>query len=283
MIFALKELKSKQRFSTLTLLNTLTGAPHFPRDEQAPQLSHRFAESGQDCIQIARMTQDEECPLSPVLDYKESQYLDVRLHFPHALNDDVVWETCDALRTLIARKEISARQIHLMGKNRLAPYVEKAVLTFRNAIVVSRERRATGNSQAPVMLVADNPSMGSVDAALSTPGLVESDEQPRLVRQSSSALPLYLNDERTPLLPESAFGDEPKAQKNHIVYRFKTAFRRLVNGLFSIFWLRDRRSSPQCRGTTTETQFEEAAQQGAFYSGINSGRAANREAVHDMA
>lgn len=228
------------------------------------------------------MTQDEECPPSPVLDYKQSQYLDVRLHFPHVLDDDVVWDTCDALRTLITRKEISARQIHLMGKNRLAPYVEKAVLTFRNAMYVSRERRAASNSQVPVIIAADNPSIESIGAALSTPGMAESDEGPRLVVQPSSASLLYLNDEHTPLLPESAFGDEPKAQKSHIVYRFKTAFRRLVNGLFSIFRLRGRGSSPQCRGTTTGTQFEEAAQQGAFYSGINSGRVANQGTVHDM-
>lgn len=199
------------------------------------------------------MAQDEEAPLSPVLDYKQQQYLDVRLHFPHELNDNTIWETCDALRTLVTKKEISARQIHLIGKNRLAPYVEKAARTFHSAFLESRERRKYSNSQVSTMPAVETPSF---DVALAAPSLEELNQELRPAVQSQLAPSLYLPapaslmfrvDEHTLLLPQTTFIDGGKARPTSIAYRLKTVIQRLFRGLASIFRKLDHVSGPECR------------------------------------
>lgn len=207
-------------------------APKFPKD-QIPQLSFRMGNSRPECIHIARMVgQEEDCPPSPIEDIRRQQYLDVRLHFSEELTYQKVLETCDALKVLKSSDMGSMRHIALIGKNRMAPHVEKAASMVQDAWLEFKRRR-------------DRQSITSLEVnqgmqRLLPPSPIHSPAQ--CASSASSTLSPSYNEE-TPLLPMAKSPeptpDEPTSVRYH--------FRMLMRGLGKIFMDLLKRLIPRIR------------------------------------
>lgn len=232
LIWALGQLKDQRSFSTLRLKTMIRKAPRFPKD-QIPQLSFRMGNSRPECIHIARMVgQEEDCPPSPIEDIRRQQYLDVRLHFSEELTYQKVLETCDALKVLKSSDMGSMRHIALIGKNRMAPHVEKAASMVQDAWLEFKRRR-------------DRQSITSLEVnqgmqRLSPPSPIHSPAQ--CASSASSTLSPSYNEE-TPLLPMAKSPeptpDEPTSVRYH--------FRMLMRGLGEIFMGLLKRLIPRIR------------------------------------
>jgi len=120
LIWALNELRGREKFPVSALLEKITKAPNLPK-HQRPALSHRFFPSP-DHIQLAPMKQQADSAVSSGVrseetDYRPREFLDLRFHFPVELRDDVIVQTAEALSSLISDKAIKADCISLIGKH----------------------------------------------------------------------------------------------------------------------------------------------------------------------
>ena len=125
LIWALKEMKDLPSFSTLELKTKIRQHVHLP-ERQIPQLSYRMGNSRPECIHLAPMGRVQDQKIDAAVDIRHQEYLDIRLHFATELTYDKVMETCGKLRALMWKDSEFARQIILIGKNRMPPHAEKA-------------------------------------------------------------------------------------------------------------------------------------------------------------
>jgi hypothetical protein len=120
LIWALRELSIEGSFPVSALQQKITQAPGFPKT-QRPALAHRFFPSP-DHIVLARMEDPASCsnqeiPGPTESDYQPREYLDLRLHFPIPLKDDVLVEAAQAMSFLISEKKIRADCVSYLGRH----------------------------------------------------------------------------------------------------------------------------------------------------------------------
>lgn len=122
LIWALRELSTKERFAVCELLQKIEKAPNFPK-AQHPRLAHRIFPSP-DHIQLApiqQVTNSANSSQPEQIAIRSREFLDLRFHFPTKLQDNVVAKTAQALSELIVYKKIDADCISLIGSHVSAP------------------------------------------------------------------------------------------------------------------------------------------------------------------
>jgi Caspase domain len=120
LIWALGELRTKDSFPVSELHQKIKQAPRFPK-MQDPALAHRFYPSP-DHIVLAPMNPsvlsvDDMKSQSESFNYRPKEFLDLRLHFPVPLSDEVIIQTAKALSLLITDQRMQADCVSFIRKH----------------------------------------------------------------------------------------------------------------------------------------------------------------------
>lgn len=176
LIWALKELRTRQTFQSSELRNKIEEAPNFP-DEQHPPLFSRFAPSPEHIWIAPHNCTDNQVLEPPNGEYRDAgnEYLDLRFHFHHHLNESDIIATAKALSRLMNDTEydMSARRISLKRKYSLKQEIESIAHEWKQH--AKKRRRASGGSSVLVPSPPNGRKKSGPSGQQSTPRIIEPD------------------------------------------------------------------------------------------------------------